>query len=122
MLAFGRATLAAKQLPFYIPEVITVIKPKFVSGTDVLAGEERDVRKSEVLVRGEHSTGKQIRLTVMVYEAADVAVETCINAVHITHLTVQTEKIGVILSDICFGVRDDLTHVFANKCSLRDIL
>ncbi len=68
------------------------IRPKFVSSTDVLAGEERDVRKSEVLVRGEHSTGEQIRLTVMVYEAADVAVETRINAVHITHLQQQRQN------------------------------
>lgn len=72
----------------------TVIRPELVSGIDVLAGEERDVRKSEVLVRGEHSTGEQIRLTLMVYEAADVAVETRINAVHITHLQQQRRKIN----------------------------
>lgn len=35
---------------------------------------------------GEHSTGEQVGLTVMVYEAADVTVETGINAVHITDL------------------------------------
>lgn len=44
------------------------------------------MRKPQVLVGGEHSTGKQIGITVMVYEAADVTVETGINAVHITDL------------------------------------
>lgn len=66
--------------------------PQLVSGTDVLAGKERDVREAQVLVGGEHSAGEQVRLAVVVYKPADVAIETCVYTVHITDLRGKKNK------------------------------
>lgn len=60
--------------------------PQLVSGADVLAGKERDVREAQVLVGGEHSAGEQVRLAVVVYKPADVAIETGVYTVHIADL------------------------------------
>lgn len=35
---------------------------------------------------GEHSAGEQVRLAVVVYEPADVAIETGIDTIHIANL------------------------------------
>lgn len=60
--------------------------PQLVSGADVLAGEERNVREAQVLVGGEHSAGEQVRLAVVIYEPANVAIETGVYTIHIADL------------------------------------
>ena len=42
--------------------------------------------EAQVLVRGEHATRKQVGLARVVDEPADVAIETGIDAVRVTHL------------------------------------
>lgn len=62
------------------------IIPQLLSGADVLAGEESHAGEAQVLVWGEHAAREQVRLTQVIDEAADVAVETGVYTVHITYL------------------------------------
>lgn len=55
--------------------------PELLSRFDVFTGKEGDVWETKVLVRREHSTGKQVRLAHVIEKAADVAIETSIDAV-----------------------------------------
>lgn len=60
--------------------------PQLLSGLDVFTGKEGNVWKTKVLVRCEHSTGKQVWLTHVIKEAADVSIETGIDTVKILRL------------------------------------
>lgn len=65
-------------------EVAIYIKtdlPKLLSSFYVFTGKEGNVWETKVLVRREHSTGKQVGLAHVIEEAADVSIETGINAV-----------------------------------------
>lgn len=55
--------------------------PKLLSSHDVFTGKEGDVWETKVLVRSQHSTGKQVGLAHVIEEAADVSIETGIDAV-----------------------------------------
>lgn len=68
------------------------VLPKLLSCFDILAGEEGDVWETQVLVCGEHATGKQVGLAHVVDEPADVAIETGVDAVHVTQLGGEINK------------------------------
>ena len=55
--------------------------PKLLSSLDVFTGKEGDVWETKILVRREHSTGKQVGLAHVIEEAADVSIETSIDAI-----------------------------------------
>lgn len=66
--------------------------PQLLSGFDVLTGEEGDVWETKVLVFREHSASKQVGLAHVVEEAADVSIETGIDAVEILWLAKGGER------------------------------
>lgn len=55
--------------------------PELFSSLDVFTGKEGNVWEPEVLVGREHSTGKQVGLAHVIEEAADVSIETSVDAV-----------------------------------------
>lgn len=57
------------------------VLPKLLSSLDVFTGKEGNVWETKVLVCCEHSTGEQVGLAHVVEEAADVSIETGIDAV-----------------------------------------
>lgn len=59
----------------------TMVLPKLLSSLDVFTCEEGNVWETQVLVRREHSTRKQVGLAHVVEETADVSIETGIYAV-----------------------------------------
>lgn len=64
----------------------TPLVPQLFSSADVLTGVEGHAGEAQVLVRGEHAAREQVRLTQVIDEAADVAVETGVYTVHIPYL------------------------------------
>lgn len=60
--------------------------PQLLPGPDVSGTEEGDAWKSQVLVQHEDSDGDDVGVTQVVDEAADVAVVTGIDAVHLSIL------------------------------------
>lgn len=60
--------------------------PQLLSSLDVLTGEEGNVWETEVLVLRENSAGEQVGLAHVIEEAADVAIETSVDAVLILWL------------------------------------
>lgn len=62
------------------------LSPELLSSLNVFTGEEGDVWETKVLVRREHSTGKQVGLAHVIEEAADVTIETGIDAVQVLRL------------------------------------
>lgn len=58
-----------------------IVLPKLLSSHYAFTGKEGNVWETKVLVRCEHSTGKQVGVAHVIEEAADVAIETGINAV-----------------------------------------
>lgn len=60
---------------------VEALLPKLLSSRDVFTGKEGNVWETKVLVRREHSTGKQVGLAHVIEEAADVSIETGIDAV-----------------------------------------
>lgn len=102
--------------------MVTIVKPKLLSSLNVFTGKEGNVWETEVLVSREHSTGKQVGLTHVIEEAADVAIETGIYAVLILRLIIQAEKVSVVLPHLCLCLRDDLTDILAHKGPLWYVL
>lgn len=102
--------------------MVAVVKPELFPGLDVFTGKEGDVWEPQVLVCGEDSTSEQVGLAHVVQEAADVSIETGIDAVRILRLVIQAEQVGVVLSHICFSFRDDLTDILADEAPLWDVL
>lgn len=62
------------------------VLPELLSSLDVFTGKEGNVWETKVLVRCEHSTGKQVGLAHVIEEAADVSIETGIDAVQVLWL------------------------------------
>ena len=60
--------------------------PDLLSSFDGLAGEEGYPGEAEILVHGEHPHSQQVGLTQVVDEAANVAKESRIDTVNISHL------------------------------------
>lgn len=60
--------------------------PNLFSHLDEPAAEEGNSGKAQILVGHEHAHGDEVGLTEVVYEAADVAIEAGIDAVHLAIL------------------------------------
>lgn len=71
--------------------------PDFFSGFYVPRAEEGDPGKAEVLMRHEDPHRDEVWLAEVVYEAADIAVETGIYAVHLSIL--EGERLHVLLDE-----------------------
>lgn len=74
--------------------------PDFFSGFYVPRAEEGDPGKAEVLMRHEDPHRDEVWLAEVVYEAADIAVETGIYAVHLSIL--EGERLHILLDEVGF--------------------
>lgn len=77
----GSACVPHRQLPQASPHL-----PQLLPSLDQAGAEEGDPGEPQVLVGHEHAHGHQVRLAVVVDEAADVPVEPSVDAVHLSIL------------------------------------
>lgn len=62
------------------------VSPQFLTAEDVPGAEEGDAREPQVLVQHEHAHRDEVWVTEVVDEAADVAIVTGVDAVHLAIL------------------------------------
>lgn len=78
--------------------------PQFLSSENISGAEERDAREPQVLMQHEHTHGNDVGIAQVIYKAADVAIVTGINTVHLTvlHEDQHKECHEHISAQICF--------------------
>lgn len=91
--------------------------PDLLSGSDGPAGEEGDAGEAQVLVGGEDPHSQQVGFAQVVDEAADVAVESGVDAVNVSNLHGTTIRgqvrclfLFTVFSFLLIFIRDDFNN------------